>query len=281
MNDIFQGFESTTPPITLAAMEVGAPINTLSLAEEKRAEWFKQRWGKFTASEFYKLMGYEDRDDLQKGGITYARQKACEMMTECAPDTYVSPAMQWGIDHEHEAIDQFIERTGSVITDCKEDQIFLTLGDSIGGTPDGIITDLNMGIEIKCPSSAVHLDYLENVRSAASLKEAEDKYYWQIQGLMLITGFDSWWFVSYDPRYKNADLRIHAAQIARNDEDIAKLQRRLDQAIAVRDTIVSSHFGTDIGESYRKSVVDLAKENTSIKRKMMELMARLERLESK
>jgi len=276
---LFSQFETTlaeAPAQALAELSTGDKIATV---EDRRAEWLKQRWGKFTASEFHKLMGYEDKDGLPNGAQNHARKKAVELLTECEPDTYVSPAMQWGLDHEHEALDAFVAATGIEVSDGKHDQIFIALGDSVGGTPDGLIPALNAGIEIKCPNSETHLGYLETVTDALGLKAAAPEYYWQIQGLMLITGCEQWYFVSYDPRYLDEALRLHIATIERQEDDIVKLRRRLDAAIECRDAILSRRLGQDKAAMVRRSIARHALENQSLQARLAELVARVANLE--
>ena len=48
---------------------------------------------------------------------------------------------------------------------------------------------------------------------------------------MMVTGRKSWYFVSFDDRFRNEKLRILVIRIDRNEEDIAKLKYRLMTAI--------------------------------------------------
>jgi hypothetical protein len=230
----FQAALSGAAPANLATLPTAAPIET---QEERRAKWLRQRQGKFTASEFHRLMGYPERDTLPKGAMTYAKEKAVELLADIEPDTYTSPAMQWGIDHEAEAVEAFKRRTGLSVQFDANRQEFIQIGEDIGGTPDGIISELSAGLEVKCPNSTTHLDYM-GICDAETLKDIKPEYYWQIQGLMLILGFKHWFFVSYDPRFRNEKHRIHIATILRNDSDIEKLDNRLSLAIEYRNGIV-------------------------------------------
>lgn len=248
MRDQFSEFEAMLGGASLpllAAAETAAPIKT---EEQRHAEWLEQRWGKFTASEFHRLMTYENKlETLPKGGWTYATEKAVECLTECRPDAYVSPDMQWGIDHEAEAVALFESCMGVTVKSHGKDQEFIRYGDHSGGTPDGLIQKTGLfdaaGIEVKCPKSKTHVEYLL-IQDSADLKEAAPEYYWQCQGLMMITGHSRWFFISYDPRFKAESLRLHFAIIEKSDTDIEKLQMRLDMAIRARDDIISRISGT-------------------------------------
>ena len=223
------------PPLSSAS--AGAAIKS---PEDIRREWLMLRLGKFTASEFHRLMGYQGKDELPKGGQTYALEKAIEILTEFQPDNYVSQAMQWGIDREPEAVAAFTEQTDLVVAAHGAGQIFLQLGPDIGGTPDGLIPSERSGIEVKCPGSKAHLDHLL-ISDAASLKAIAPEYHWQIQGLMMINNSSKWYFVSYDPRFKDEKLRLHIVKIARSDADIRDLRIRLDMAIQSRNEILERY----------------------------------------
>lgn len=212
--------------------------DSIKSPEEIRADWLKLRLGKFTASEFHRLMAYQGKPELPKGGQTYAIEKAIELMTAAQPDSYISPAMAWGIEHEADAIQAFMEATGLEVSNHGHRQVFLQMGPDIGGTADGLIPKISSGVEVKCPNSKTHLDYME-INDAVSLKAIKPEYYWQCQGLMKINMCHAfWYFASYDPRFKVPALRLHIAKIERNDSDIEDLMDRLAMAIKYRDEFV-------------------------------------------
>lgn len=214
------------------------------------------RIGKFTCSEFHKLMTYENKiDDLPKGAMTVIREKVSEVLTESTSfnESWTSDAMQWGKDHELEAIKRFTEETGIAVKSTGDNQQFTEfeeegsiLNGNVGGTPDGDI-DQQTGLEIKCPNSSTHLDYilknmeleeLEELPTEPELKIIEKKYYWQVQGYMMLTGKKFWFFVSYDPRFKDHDKKILIKQVKRNDRDIQKLKVRLEMCVREKNRIL-------------------------------------------
>ena len=221
----------------LIAAQTGPKIQTPG---ERREAWLRQRLGKFTASEFHRLMANGKNGELSVGLKTYATEKAVELLTDPVFDHYTSPAMQWGLDHEAEAIAAFMTHTGFAVESHSHNQQFLTLGDAIGGTPDGYIKGPDpSGIEVKCPASKTHLEYFRIV-GASTLYEIAPQYYWQCQGLMLITGYKFWNFVSYDPRFKDPRLRLHCAIIQSQQTDLELLASRLGKAIDYRNVILSA-----------------------------------------
>ncbi|SJM94968.1 lambda exonuclease family protein [Crenothrix polyspora] len=218
----------------LSDLEDGEVIKS---AEDIRAEWLQLRRGKFTASEFHRLMTCPSKQELPEGAKSYAIEKAVETLTEMdESDRYVSSAMQWGVDHEQAAIVAFTERTGHTVSATGENQRLILMADLIGCTPDGLIGD-HAGIEVKCPNSKTHFGYCL-MSTAAELKAVEPKYYWQIMGSLMITERQHWYFVSYDPRFYDAKKRLHIVKIARNDEDILALFERIDMAVAYRQRVL-------------------------------------------
>jgi hypothetical protein len=81
----------------------------------------------------------------------------------------------------------------------------------MGCSPDRIVvSDRRVGLEVKCPSPAVHLGYL--------LDGKPDEYKPQVQGQILIAEFDHADFYSFHPRMPAALIRTY-----RDDEYIEKL----------------------------------------------------------
>jgi len=220
--------------VELSAMTKAAPLKT---SEEIRAEWLQERLGKFTASVFHRLLTCRDNKELPKGAVTYCEEKAVEMLTEFMGEGYISPAMQWGIDHELDAVQAFSEKTGLTVTNTGTHQKFLTQGNHIGGTPDGLIENQS-GAEIKCPNSLTHFKYMR-IKTTEDLKVVMPNYYWQIQGLMMIAKCRHWWFISYDPRYKKKEHQLHYIKINIVDEDVNFLAERLKMAISLKNELLA------------------------------------------
>lgn len=210
------------------------------IKKAKDREWFAQRRGKFTASEFHRLMAYPDKSDFPKGAETYVLEKITEELTEVDNVELNTPAMQWGLDHEEDAVLRFIQETGFEVHKYGEKQEFISYKDYAGGTPDGLIYD-SMGIEIKCPNSDTHLKY-SLIHTQAEFKKICKAYYWQIQGCMLITGRKRWYFVSYDPRFLHAENQIKILLIDYDIADVEDLKRRLEQANALKKEIIQGLF---------------------------------------
>ena len=88
---------------------------------------------------------------------------------------------------------------------------FCTTDDRIfGGSPDGL-TEFG-GLEIKCPSPAVHTEYLISGKCPA-------KYVPQVQSLMWLFEADHWDFVSYHPDFFDRENDRHFQLIVRVNRD--------------------------------------------------------------
>lgn len=209
---------------------------------EKEEAWLMERLGRFTSSEFHRLMGNEDKLEFPKGAITYSNEKALEVLTEFGgAKKYKGEAMQWGSDTEKEACIEFMRKYDIEVSRFAEEQEFFKKGEHIGGTPDGIITvngKIEGGIETKCPESKTHLYYLMNV-NLSNFKKLLTDYYWQCQGNMYVTGAKYWYFISYDPRFKDVNHRLFVLKIMRNESDLLKLRRRLSGAIKMKTEILT------------------------------------------
>ena len=171
-------------------------------------EWFLARVGKVTASRF--------SDVLAKGQgktrLSYMKRLRAEVLTGLPADTYSNSYMEWGKENEAAARQEYANESGNEIVQVG----FVVLNEWVGGSPDGLVGD-DGAIEIKCPKSETHLDYIE-------ANEILTGYYAQIQGVLWITGREWCDFVSYDPRVKCApyfckrsirdDLYIKALEFA-------------------------------------------------------------------
>ena len=107
---------------------------------------------------------------------------------------------------------------------------FYQLNDDIGVSPDGLVGD-DGAIEIKCPNTATHCQYiLENRMQPA--------YVQQCQGILWVT--DRKWidFISYDPRYTpkpfwhirvNRDEKIIAEIEVKVNAFVAEMKQKIEQ----------------------------------------------------
>ena len=201
--------------------------------EQRSEEWYEIRRGKFTASNIHKLMGVKG---LGKTGLTYIDEVVADMLSDESEDErFENKAMRWGADWEPVAAAWYAKAFSKEL----EERGFVLYSKDAGASPDRLIVDEKKGIEIKCPfNRANHLKHLK-LNDASELKAECPEYYWQIMFNILCIDYESWDFVSFDPRYRE-DLKLFAIEIKRNDEDCRLLEQRLGEAIDIKNNILKS-----------------------------------------
>lgn len=186
-------------------------------------EWRHARLGWLTASRI--------ADATAKTKTGYGASRAnlmaaliCERLTDTPMESYTNAAMQWGIDHEPEAIAAYewhFNATVEPIGFVRHPSI-----DYAGATPDGAVGDEGL-IECKCPNSATHIDTLLT-------KAIDGKYIKQMQYQMACTGRKWVDFCTFDPRMP-PELRLWTFRVMRDDEVIAELEREARLFLAEMD----------------------------------------------
>ena len=195
--------------------------------EQGSDEWKRLRLGHVTASNVSDVMA------KGKAGEAITRYKykvrlVAERMTGNAPESFSNSAMEWGIEMEpiarmqYEAkADAFVDKTGFWHHPTIQ---------WVGVSPDGLVGDDGL-VEIKCPNTTTHLDYL-----FANKVPAE--YYKQVQCQLWVTGRKWCDFVSFDPRLpiRNQLLVIRAE---RDEALIADMEVEVKQFLSeVEDLII-------------------------------------------
>ena len=172
-------------------------------------EWFKLRAGIPTASEFHRLVSPKWKIRTGDGPHTFMCEKLAEKWTGMPlPQMQGFGALEQGTIIEEEARPYFELTTGREIQQVG----FITTDDGrIGCSPDGIFAD-GGGIEIKAPQAHTHVGYLlENA--------VPEDYLAQVHGSMLVTGAQSWEFLSYRRNFPPLHVTV------RRDEQIQTILR--------------------------------------------------------
>jgi hypothetical protein len=216
-----------------------------SNANEREQQWLQERKGYFTASGVHKLLVGSKKKKQMFGdtALSYIYEVAADSLTgEPKPQAY-SAAMQWGKDHEAEAMQYFIKEwfdDAKVLIYGGENPVFFkhdTL--MLGGSPDGLIEDCAI-IEIKCPyNSAEHIRNLEMTTVEEFMLYHKD-YYAQVQSLMMCTDTFMAYFVSYDPRIENERFRLSILEIPFNPTFANELTSRVIAATELKNKILNN-----------------------------------------
>lgn len=188
--------------------------------EQRSAEWFALRAGKFTGSRFADVMARNKKTgEPLKAYHDLIWQVVVERMTGQPVEGATGYALQWGQDVEPFAREAYEFETGSIVSESEF--ILHQKYDFAGCSPDGLVGDYK-GLEMKCPkSSSVHLErFVEGV---------PEEYIPQIQGCMWVTGRSSWDFVSYDPRMPESH-RLLIITVMRDEEFIKILEKSVVEA---------------------------------------------------
>jgi len=180
--------------------------------EQNSEAWFAARLGKPTVSMLSTIC--TSKGEASKG---VTREKlistyVAEILSGDRQESYSSSAMERGAILEAEAAEMFAFQMGLQVN-----QVGFILHDSeeFGASPDRIIEGTEIGLEIKCPLPHTHIDYLIDNKLPTA-------YIQQVQGSMLVTGFQQWYFMSYCQNLKPMILLIQ-----KDEELCAKMHRQL------------------------------------------------------
>jgi putative phage-type endonuclease len=157
--------------------------------EQRSAEWYQTRLGKVTASRIADLMA-RTKSGYSTSRANYMAELIAERLTGAKGDSYQSSAMQWGTEQEPYARAAYETLKGVLV----EEVGFVphpTISNS-GASPDGLVDDDGL-VEIKCPFTATHLEFL-------TTGIVPERYNLQMQWQMACTGRGWCDYVSYDPR---------------------------------------------------------------------------------
>lgn len=210
---------------------------------QRTDDWHSHRLGRFSASEFYRLVteprskADKEAGNLSQGATTYALEKVSEYFTERpAKEEFDSKYTEWGVENEplarsiyEQVFDKKVEVTG-----------YIPYGElPCGGSPDGLVGDDGI-VEFKCPFTITsHMTHLL-LNSWVELKDDKPEYYWQCLGYMLITGRNWCDFMSYHPLYP-ARLQVKRIRITREQVamDINRLLSKIKKACEVREYFIN------------------------------------------
>ena len=176
--------------------------------EQGTPEWHAVKCGKVSASNISCVMAKGRGNAESKTRKSYLMRLLAERISGLPQDTYTNGAMQWGIETEPQARAAYEFETLNAV----EQVGFVEVDAYVGCSPDGLI-DADGGVEIKCPNTTTHLQYLLDGTMPA-------EYVCQIQSTLWMTGRQWWDFVSFDPRIPNSKCLF----VVRVERDEAKIK---------------------------------------------------------
>jgi putative phage-type endonuclease len=200
-------------------------------------EWFAQRLGKVTASRVADVIA-KTKTGWGASRANYAAQLIAERLTGEVAESYTNAAMQWGTDKEPDARAAYEFRTDrdvAAVGFVAHPTILAS-----GASPDGLVASDGL-VEIKCPSTATHIETLLG-------RSVPAKYITQMMWQMACSGRKWCDFVSFDPRMPES-MCLFIARIARDDAVIAELEKAVAVFLAEIDLKV-----VELTELYERKV---------------------------
>jgi putative phage-type endonuclease len=180
--------------------------------EQRSNEWFQARCGSLGASIVGDALSRLKRsNERTKAAFDLMYELAAERLTG-VPAKRVN-ALHWGVEHEDEARKAYAFLTNAPVIKCG-----LIPHPTIPGahaSPDSLVGD-DGGLEIKCPTSSVHLQTL-------LAKAVPEERLAQIHWNMACSGRAWWDFLSYDPRFPEG-LQFFVQRIERDPIEIEAME---------------------------------------------------------
>lgn len=192
---------------------------TILTCEQRTPEWFTARAGRLTASVAGDMLA-----TIKTGEAAARRNLRIKLVLErlnhrVYESSYVSPAMQVGIDREAEARAYYEALTGNAV----ENTGFVQHNDHMAGASlDGCVFGQFGGIwkilELKSPEPSAHLAVIRTGKIGAA-------YEAQVLHSLWITGAESCDWMSYQPEFPER-LQSKLITIIRNDAAIAEYEKK-------------------------------------------------------
>jgi putative phage-type endonuclease len=185
-------------------------------------EWKAIRLGHVTASCISDVMG------KGVGRHKYMVRLLAERLIGEAGESFTNAAMQWGVDQEQFAAIAYEAKT-NVLTDKTGFWLHPDIP-WVGVSPDRLVGDDGL-VEIKCPNTTTHLDYLFDAKVPA-------EYVKQIQMQLWVTRRAWCDFVSFDPRLPPRN-QLLIVRVERDHKLIAQMQDEVSKFLTELDDLIN------------------------------------------
>ena len=164
---------------------------------QRSEAWLAARCGRLTASEAHvpAMRGRTKGEESSTRRDLRVRIALERITGRAITSEHVNADMARGIALEPAALAAYEARAGQLLTAVG----FITLGDDLGCSPDGVQLDaagaIVGGVEVKCPRPATHLGYLRDPGTLV------DDYRAQLLHTLYVTGAPWWDIASYGPDF--------------------------------------------------------------------------------
>lgn len=191
---------------------------TILNCDQRTPEWAAARLGRLTGTGSGCIWsGWSVKEGRKKGSESTQRRDlrialAVERLTgESQEESFNLPSyMQRGIDQEQASFDAYELHVGRAVRRVG----FISRDDlMVGCSPDGIVGDLEGGVEMKNPKTATHVGYIRDGQQFGAAWFPDD-YIPQVRHNLYVTGAEWWDFVSFDSRLPEG-LRLFVRRMTR------------------------------------------------------------------
>jgi predicted phage-related endonuclease len=189
--------------------------------EQRSTEWFAARAGRLTGSAAADMMR------TNKSGVAASRKHlrmrlALERITGQPQErAFTTAAVERGREKEPFAAARYEAETGCIL----EPLGFLSMGPIMAGCSlDSFIHGRRGLVEIKCPESATHYEYLKT-------RQIPSDYRWQCIHNLWVTCAEFAEFISFDDRFPE-DLQYLCVRLERNENEIAAYDAEVSKFLA-------------------------------------------------
>lgn len=245
-------------------------IQNIRTDNQRTSDWRIERLGKFTGSRIGDLMksGRSKTQVFGETAISYIYEVMAErglssevLGSDEMWDEYLSlttaysKAMAFGTDNEADALDEFekwlhrkdtitisgVEYPASSLAVIRTGSIDHPTIPNFAASPDSVIVHQPTGevlatVESKVPLPKTYIKYKVEVKDAASLKSANETYYYQTHAEMMCAQTPVTFFVVYQPFLSDC---LAVAVIEKNEDTVKAMEER----IALAEKFIEEHNG--------------------------------------
>ena len=196
------------------------------IAAQRTDEWFAVRLGKVTASRMADVLS-KGKSGESASRRNYRIELVAQRLTNQPSEPFTNAAIEHGIASEPLArVAYELKNNRDVIDIAFVEHPTI---EWFGCSPDGLVGENGL-IEIKCPNTTTHLDWMEDGK-------APSKHIPQMMAQMACTGRQWCDFVSYDPRLPE-DLQLFIVRVNRDQEYIDSMEAEVKKFLKeVEETI--------------------------------------------
>lgn len=196
-------------------------------APQGSPEWLAARAGCLTASAIADMLAKGKGSAESASRANLRARLIAERLTGQPSESFSSAAMQWGTEHEPFARAAYEVQQGVMV-----DEVGLVMHPEIpycGASPDGLVGADGL-VEIKCPNTATHIDYL---LAGAAPAKYQPQMLWQME----CTGRQWCEFASYDPRLPDS-LSLFVVRFERDQARIDEIKAEAIRFLEEVESIV-------------------------------------------